>query len=251
LTFGDISVYDWWTGYLPIDGALGLAPSPSANGIPNALQQLVSHLSQPLVVLNTQRDFEAAMLNKDDPSEANSITFGTDAADGCGSTWNWVAGANVANNTRWATLNTTSFSIEAGADGCQSVVSASHQLWIRNYFSRLYVSFQVQELLVQANGAVYNTTSDEYEVPCDQIAQGRNVIVGLENGGSITLTPSDVIVKIKNHCQLYVGAWYDEHDNSNNQYGMVLGQQFLNNHCVAYNIADNLVGISDKPSSSA
>jgi len=252
VTFGDISEYDYYMGDLPIDGMLGIAPAPSSNGMPSVLQQIVGQLSKPLVVLNTRRNYEAYEQDEEDPSEVNEITFGTDTVEGCGAEWSWFTTDALTNNTEWASLNTSYVHIEAGADGCEKGLAVSHQLYIRDFFRTMYCSHQVQELLVQASGAQYDSGNWIYEVECDKVAEAKNVIVSLANGGSITLTPNDYIGQIKSKCYLNSIGFYDERDAENNDwYGLVLGQQFANNHCIAYNIAENLVGISDKTSSSA
>jgi len=156
---------------------------------------------------------------------------------GCGQ--NWV----------WATLgvdgevNTTSVSAET--PNGHTVVNASHPLAVVNYFTPIYCSYQVQELFVQASGAKYNDTTGWYETPCDSVSAGSNVVVGLKSGGSIAITPNDYTVQYEDECILFVYGWYDEHDSYYNRQYITLGQQFANNHCVAYDIANNALGLAD------
>lgn len=249
VTFGDANVYDWWVGYLPIDGVLGLSPAPSVNGIPNVLQQIAGQLAQPLVVLNTHRDFQDWADYSADPTEVNEITFGTDNVTGCDGNWSWTSLGDL-DSESWGSINATSVAVDTAADACPSVVNAAHPVYLLNWFLPIYSSTQVQELFVQASGAQFNASTGWYQTPCDQVSQGKNVIVNLEDGGSIALTPNDYHVEYDGVCYLFVYGFYDEHDPSYGDFGLFIGQQFANNHCIAYNIAENSVGISNSASTS-
>jgi hypothetical protein len=244
ITFGDLETYDQWFAYLPIDGVLGLSPYASQNGIPNVLTQIAGQLAQPLVVLKTHRDLQDEITGQDDPSEVNEITLGTADVNGCNGNWSWHASdVGDENSGGWGTVgNITSLGV---ADGCHSVVNASRPIYILNWFLPIFGSYQVEQVFVQASGAQFNTSSGYFQLSCDQVTQAKNVALNSKDGSSISLTPTDYTIKYDGECYLFAMGWYDEYDSDYAGYGLTLGQQFANNHCVAYNIAENLVGISN------
>jgi hypothetical protein len=249
ITLGDSEDLVWMIRAIPIDGVLGLSPSPSDNGMPNLLQQIVGQLAQPLLVLNTHRDIAAALMNSKeaDPTEHNELTLGTDQVDGCSSDFSYVPLGAVGSDSEGG-VNVTSVSVASASNGSANSVNTNRLAFLENYYYPISCSLQVQDLIVNATGAQMDEDSGYYATPCDQVSQGQNVNLNLASGGAITLTPADLHVKVDDVCYLYVVGWYDENSSLHANEELLIGQQFANNHCVAYNIADNLVGVSDKVS---
>jgi hypothetical protein len=249
ITLGDSDNLEWMISSLPIDGVLGLSASPSAAGIPNVLQQLVGQLAKPLLVLNTHRNISAALedSHEADPTERNELTLGTDQVDGCSSDWSWNPLGDVGSDSEGG-VSVTSVSGASASDGSANSVNVSRLAFLAHQYSPICTSLQVLDLIINATGAQLNDDVNWYVTPCDQVSQGQNVNLNLANGGAITLTPADLHVKLDDVCYLYVVGWYDENSSLHSNEELLIGQQFANNHCVAYNIAENLVGVSDKVS---
>jgi hypothetical protein len=255
ITMVDSVDMGYWIKYLPIDGLLGLSAAPSVEGIPNLRQQLADQLAQPIMVLNTHRNITAALEDsrEADPTERNELTLGTDQVDGCSGDWSWVPMAEVGTNSQGG-VNVTSISIASASEGGANSVNTNktpnsgRSAYLTNSNDPIACSYQVEKLIANATGAKLDEDSGWYTTPCNQVSQGQNVSLNLADGGSITLTPADLHVELDDVCYLYVVGWYDENDSQYMFMDLRIGQQFANNHCVASNLAENLVGISDKVS---
>jgi len=238
LTFGDISTVGSIVSALPLDGFIGLRDTLSYNNISNVLQQLVGSLDEPVITYHTNRSYS----NYNDTHQAE-VVFGSKSVDFCQD--DWVISNAPANKSVYQSK--TSFrlsSIGANVGGCQSSLASNHSLVLYNYFYPLYVSYQALELFVQASGATFNTSTYGYELPCEQVANAYSVQFNVDAGQTLTITPADYIIQYNNKCSLYVSASYDEHNPRYNSYDIILGQQFLNNHCLSYNIQDQTVGLA-------
>jgi len=241
VTLGDVDSYDYVLTWFPIDGILGVSPAPSVNPIPSLLNQLVGQLAEPVITQNTHRDFEAFEDQTDDPSERNELVLGTTAnIAGCGSDFSWTA-KNSADPDESNTLNVASIAIS----GNDTAINITRQVYFTNYFELLYVSFEVEALLVQASGAQLDKLDNWYELPCANVSSAKNVVLTEASGLPIVLQPQDYIVEYNGKCYLFAYAFYNEDDDEYADFAISLGQQYLNNHCVAYNIADQSLGISN------
>jgi hypothetical protein len=245
LTLGDSDDLGLWIGGLPIDGVLGLSPSASLYGIPNVLQQLVGQLAQPLLVLNTHRDIGAAIEGETDDTERNELTIGTDQVDGCSADFMFTPLGLVGSDAEGGILVT---SVSSGPNGSVESVDVARSAFLTNYLSPICCSIQLEDLIINATGAQMNQDVGWYTTPCDQVSQGQNVNLNHGGAAAITLTPADLHVQVDGVCYLYVVGWYDESDSEHADEELLIGQQHANNHCVAYNIANNMVGVSDKVS---
>jgi hypothetical protein len=229
--------------YLPIDGFFGIS-STLPNDTLNVLNQLVGQLDKPVFVLNLYRNFNKYMHKKMDPTDVNEITIGTDQANGCSSDWQYHALGDLGSRYDGFVNVTSIFS--TAADGRSNWMSATRVVNFANYFAPLYVSYEVEELIVNATGAQWDDDLEWWTTPCDQVASGQNVSMNVAGGGVITLTPKDLHVKYTGVCYMYVYGFYKENDAKAANYAITLAQQFGNNHCVASNFGDNTVGISNK-----
>jgi hypothetical protein len=232
--------------YLPIDGFLGISSTTPGDDQSDlvVLNQLMGQLDQPLWVMNLNRDYQQAIDEEYDTNDVNEFTLGTDKVNGCSSEWQWHACGKLGSINDGA-VSITSIST-TDTDGSAKSVSAKRQVFLRNYFLPFYCSNEVEALIVNATGATWNADKKWYVTPCDQVASGRNVSINVDGGGTINLTPQDLHVKYDGVCYLYTYGYYAETSKDHKSNAMVLGQTFINNHCVASNFGDNTVGITDK-----
>jgi len=260
LTFGNADKLEYGSFLLetPVDAFLGLSESASTTGAPSVLQQLVGQLAQPIIVINTNRYGSYEASNDDSEAVVNEITFGTADANGCdAATWQWNPSDKGGTyyggedwSATWGNLNATSYSVNMGtADqpNITSPFSVSHEVYIVDWFGFPTFSRQFLKLLALASGATCTDRSClKYTLPCENVASAKDVVIGLNNGGSLVLTPNDYIVQTTDECYMQSNSWYDEHDQYADRQSIYLGQQYMNNHCIGYDIGKSAVGISNK-----
>ena len=64
-----------------------------------------------------------------------------------------------------------------------------------DYFASIRTSYQVQQIFVDAAGAYFNESSNSYMVNCGSMAKVANVLISMDDGMVITLTPKDFIIQ--------------------------------------------------------
>jgi len=77
------------------------------------------------------------------------------------------------------------------------------------------------------------------------VAAAANVNMTMADGNALVLTPQDYTIKVKQYTILFVLGLYDENDPGNVDNYVILGQQFLNNHCISYDINANTLAITN------
>jgi len=248
IQFGDLTQVGYYLDLLPIDGTVGISAVKSTNKIDNVLNQLVSSLSSPVFTLHVNRSLVDGSIW---PNTDAEIAFGTKSLPQCNSA-NWatislikppLAGLGVA--------NATSVTIASpGVDGpCNNaVVQTSHPIMVVDFFVMTQVSVQAMEVFKKASGATYNTTWGWYTIDCTQLDTLPSVVIGLDDGNNITLTARDYTLDLMSSygaCFLFVRGTYDEGDLGNQRSPILLGQNWLNRHCVSYDISANTLSYTD------
>jgi len=233
LTFGDANQIAYYIDTLPIAGFFGLSLHSSYNNVSNVLRQLLPSLNKPIVALNSRNG-------------SAEVAFGTDSLDTCATNWQYVP---YTNKTVYGEMGFHLSAVSTNLNGCQNTVKVNHSIILEaSYYTTIYTSYQVLELFVQASGAYYNNSAYGYQVPCDQVANSANVSLTIGDGTqTIVLSPFDYISQNSyyNACYLSVHAYYDENNSYNSQNTIYLGQNFLNNHCLAFNLQDQTVGFAN------
>jgi hypothetical protein len=138
-------------------------------------------------------------------------------------------------------LNTTS--IASSLTDCNTNVKLNHPIVFVDSFSWMIVSYQVEELFVKASGAVFNNIIGYYTV--SDMSTATNVNISLADGNVLTLKPQDYIVTYDGVNYLFVYGYYNEDDTNFSDFPINIGQQWLNNHCISYNINMNTLSITD------
>jgi len=133
--------------------------------------------------------------------------------------------------------------ISSSSSGCNSRIQVNHPVWFVDGFFPLVTSYQVEELMVQASGAVFNQTSGWYTVP--QMSNSTSVNITLVDGNVLTLSPQEYVLPYNGINYLYVYGYYNEDDASYADYPIYVGQQWLNSRCISYNINVNTLSITD------
>jgi hypothetical protein len=233
LTFGVADSIDDWIDELPIDGVIGISSQNSDNNIPNVLNQLAPQMTDPIFVMHTSRAKNGA-LNND-----SFIAFGSENIPQCQQGWTHVTNITFKRDGIYGP-QISSVNIEGNTTSVAT--NSSLVIYTDSGFVDKYVSYQVMDLLVQASGAIYNETISQYLVPCDKIAQAKNVVLHLTSGETITLIPSDFVymdkydVHDETVCVFDVQGGYEKY--------FELDMRFFNTRCVSYNSKTQQLGLA-------
>jgi len=258
MSFGDLTKIYSDIAIYPVDGTFGVSASYSRNNLPNTLQQLLPKLENPYVTFHlnrTRRDYSTWPITTD-----AEILFGSQGLSECASNWSTIALSQPPKSRgTFPSANVTSISItdQSARDGpCNNALpQVNHTLFVVDYFTAYAVSYQAMEVFKKASGATYNDTYGWFTVDCSTIDSLPSVSIGLSDGNTLVLTGRDYILHWSEDwagsyyraCSLYAYGYYDE-DTHNNRWRarpFVLGQRWLNNHCISYNIKDNTLSYTD------
>jgi hypothetical protein len=242
---GDLTTLKSFLMWYRFDGLLGLSPKPSNNtGLTNLLKQLSGSLAMPVLTMHVNRssDYNWRHGRFANTTDAE-IVLGTNSLPQCDNN-NWAPiQLNPQSVDQYAPFIINATSISSKMPGCNSFSKLNQPVWFVDYFYPMIVSYQVEELFVQASGAVFDQDSAWYTV--GDVSNATAVNITLNDGSVLTLNPQDYIVAYDNVNYLYVYGYYNEDDDSFSDYPIFIGQQWLNNHCISYNVNVNTLSITD------
>jgi len=215
------------------DGTLGLGMSDALDGS-SLVEQLAPQLDSPVITYHMQQPYFGWWSNSDTTEGSGVLSFGDLAPDTCNSaTWTSLASTQIYYYPGLPEFNITSASRPAEEGACNSVVVANISVALSHLFRPLYVSYQMQQLFIEASGAKWDNDARAYVV--DYAGKAQPVTLQLTNGASIQITPDDYLIEWYGVQQLYVVGFYDQNTQLDGGY-FSLGQQFLNNRCLSMNI---------------
>ncbi|KAI1716976.1 eukaryotic aspartyl protease domain-containing protein [Ditylenchus destructor] len=216
-------------------GVVGLANFNSSlgNTTKNLISQLANELDQPIITIAPSNT----------PNVTNHLTLGALDTEHCQS--NYAIGNTLSKGTY--SLNATSaVAINSNGSVVQSI-TGTVSLYTGVWFRGLFVSSKILELLMNATNAKWSNSLWDYVVDCD-----TNATVALSVGeNQVVITPFDYLSSYGDHCALnayelfYIDYTdYDSDENDDNAEVIYVGEQFLENHCLAYNVETDEVGIA-------
>jgi len=212
--------------YYNMDGTFGLSTDGSGNG-QTLMEELAPNLDEPVITIWVNRSSGSS-------GGVGEITLGGMNPEKCQSD-TWVnAGSSINSYYSLPTFNVTSISGPKNGS-CANSVEGLFNVSISNSYSTMYTSIQVQDIFVKASGAVYNRGTYGYSVSADKMASAQPVTFTMANGGQLVLTPADYTVKGRDGTiYLNTYGYYDQNTYPTDT--LLVGQPFLNNHCVSQNI---------------
>ncbi|KAI1701513.1 eukaryotic aspartyl protease domain-containing protein [Ditylenchus destructor] len=226
----------YYLRYYPVDGVLGLNPTAPYTNADNLVSQLVGTMDNPIMSWwqNMSRYNEGIA----------QLTLGGEDTDNCQS--NYVYAPQQHRNGTYGDygVHIASAQIDGVSDNEVSL-NTTTSLWPDQ--GRIYCSYDFFYVLTNASNAVFNETSDEWEVDCD-LSKTKNIILNIGGSGDkadgttkqLILTGADYIYhwQYDNTCVVYAYP---------SEYAQVLelSSRFVNNHCVAYNAKEKTVGFAD------
>jgi len=243
---GDLTTVNSWLPWYAMDGILGLSPKPSNNtGLNNLLKQISGSLAMPVLTMHVNRsyDYNSYINGRFANTTDAEIVLGTNSLPQCNNN-NWTPiQLNTQSVDQWAPFIVNATSVSSSMTGCSTLVKLNQPVWFVDFFSVMVVSYQVEELFVKASGAVFDSSSGWYTVP--SMSNATSVNITLADGSVLTLNPQDYIVAYSGINYLYVWGYYNEDYTNYASYPVFIGQQWLNNHCISYNINVNTLSITD------
>jgi len=237
LTFALIDDIGYVFQYEEIDAYLGLAPLTSENNSTNVLTQILKYLNRPVATVwsnYTQRNDEGQL----------KITLGDTDIENCMSNWmytpvistNYYFGAHVKR-------------AEVTVRGIRYVATVNGTLTFYPYYSNMFVPQNVLYLFTNASRAqhIYNETSSYYTVDCNNIHKFADVTLHIGSGRystELVLTPYDYVYRVDfgNVSRCFLAVYGYKNDTNRD---IEIGAQFLNNHCMAHDVRNKLIGFAD------
>jgi len=250
LNFGDLTQVGFWLDVIPVmDGVLGLSAAKSSNkGMTNVLGQLASTLASPVVTIHINRSIAEYINNVKYPHTDAEYLFGSNALPQCNQA-NWQTINLFKPFAALAIANATGITYDgADANGCNTNIGFNNGgklILPIDSFAPLEVSVQAFEVFRQATNAKFDYKVGWYTTDCNSLGSIPNVNIGLSDGNTLALKPADYIIQYKKKCLLFVYGDYDEKDGNNDWNPLILGQSWLNNHCISYDINANTLAITD------
>ncbi|KAI1713183.1 eukaryotic aspartyl protease domain-containing protein [Ditylenchus destructor] len=216
-------------------GVVGLANFNSSlgNTTKNLVSQLANELDQPIITIAPSNT----------PNVTNHLTLGGLDTVHCQSNY---AFSNALSKGIYSLNATSAVAINSSGSVVQNI-TGTVSLYTGVWFRGIFVSSKVFELLVKATNAKWNNSFWDYVVDCDTNAK----LVLSVGGNQVVITPLDFLYSYGGHCALnayelfYMDySDYDSDENDDNSEAIHIGEQFLENHCLAYNVATDEVGIA-------
>jgi len=224
----------YYVQYYSNDGTFGLSTTADANASSTLLAQLQPSLDSPVVTFNLQRS------SVDAYTGSGQIIFGGLADDACQTDWTMVMNTS---DSGWGDYGMPYFdsvsisTTDPTANGCNVHSDLPFTIFMNTGFGNMYTSYQVQEVFVQACNASWNSSSWQYELTTDQVANAQPVYLNLANGASIRMDPDDYVAYYNGGSYLNVYGHYDAR-----RYGwnyMSMNMNFINNHCLSKNFGSS------------
>jgi len=250
LNFGDLTQVGLWLDYIPVmDGILGLSATKSGNkGMTNVLNQLAAGLASPVVTIHINRSSSEWISGVKYPHTDAEYLFGSNALPQCNQA-NWQTISLFKPFAALAVTNATGITYDgADANGCNTVVgfnNGGRLLLPIDQFAPLELSVQAFESVRQATNAVFDKKMGLYTTDCSNMGNVPNVNIALSDGNVLALKPADYVIQYKKKCLIFAYGDYDEFDGGNDWNPIVLGQGWLNNHCISYDINANTLAVTD------
>ncbi|KAI1695034.1 eukaryotic aspartyl protease domain-containing protein [Ditylenchus destructor] len=235
IAFGVITKLSWHYENEPIDGTLGLSPQNSSNGISDVLSQIGGQLDEPTFSFWSNINIYG--------NGTGQLTIGAEDPVHCQP--NWVDAPRVSSSSSPYGVNVQRASGNKNGQYSRVNINATFSISPNTWSPRISAPKAIFDLLINVSNAKYNESNGFWQVDCDLSAIGSLVLeignIGGNESKELQLTAADFI-RYSTYYQICYADVYNF--NSDNQV-IEVGENFLNNHCIAYNLRQNLVGFAD------
>ncbi|KAI1714776.1 eukaryotic aspartyl protease domain-containing protein [Ditylenchus destructor] len=253
VTFGvlDNPYYYYFRGYA-IDGVIGLSPADQVGAgynqnLTTFVKQIANQLENPVVTVWTE-----SSRNGDGTGQ---ITLGDLDTDHCESNWMfmpktgnaWKVGYYYGGySVHLATME------GVWPNGTQQTFKANIDVSILPDVNGIIVDADWYPLFQNISKAVWDEDVQEYVVDCDTTKLGNVTFrVGGHGYGknsktyNLTITGADYTTYYEHYDVCYLNIGTGVRSNSKNSMPVILGHNFARDHCFAYNVKDDKIGIAD------
>ncbi|KAI1714929.1 eukaryotic aspartyl protease domain-containing protein [Ditylenchus destructor] len=253
---------DYYQLYKNVSGILGLSPASQLNGtnwymnMTSTVAQLIGQMDQPLITVwsNSSHSGEGSGL----------LTFGAEDTDHCESNWIYTTKLTPDGKT---SLYYSGYTVHLDTihgtwtNGTEQTFEIDLDLAIVPDISCIVLPWDYAKFFWNISKAVYHDHGDllgYWIVDCDTTNLGNvTFTVGgpgydrSNNKYNLTITVDDYSKYYKDYdvCYLdlsfYPAYFTTDRDNTQKKYPFILGRQFAQNHCVAYDLENDNIGIAE------
>uniref|UniRef100_A0A915ERL5 Peptidase A1 domain-containing protein n=1 Tax=Ditylenchus dipsaci TaxID=166011 RepID=A0A915ERL5_9BILA len=169
MSFGILDDVEYWYKHLPVDGLLGLYLCLSENNIASAVEQIVGELERPVFTFGSEKSVYCEdnsgyvpLLNDGLPDDPDSFTY--------------------------------RFYLKSAFANAEDSVKIDLVAMLSPDSDYIYCDLDFQNILINATGAVHNSTTCNYHVDCSAIYLSKVTLNIGENGNtSVVMTGADYI----------------------------------------------------------
>jgi len=202
------------------------------------LDQIVDSLDQPVISIYSNRFLKESICLE----RANIVTIGALDTENCQS--NWIYVPRVSNRHFSYAFHLSS--VELTVNGEKKTVGLNATMTLDPFSTFIYLPKALEPYLVNATNAVYNSTIGYKVVDCDT-SKAAKLVFNVGGQGNLTtsankqlvISAADYISYSEYYQSCYLSATFYK------TRFVEMGAQFLDNHCIGYNIKDNTVGFAD------
>ncbi|KAI1714777.1 eukaryotic aspartyl protease domain-containing protein [Ditylenchus destructor] len=250
LTFAVLdSVYIYYLRDHAIDGILGLSPADQRtkpkvdSNLTTVMKQIANQLDSPVVSVWTDSSRNGDGIGQ--------ITLGALDTDNCESNWMFMPKTEAGYFTSGYTVHLATMEA-TWTNGTQQTFKANVDLSITPERAGITIPNDWVPLFKNISNAVWDDDVQEYVVDCDTTKLGNVTFrVGGHGAGAnsitynLTITGADYTKYYEFYDVCYLLYHTGVKVNSRSSTPVTLGRNFVRNHCLAYNINDNKIGIAD------
>lgn len=248
LTFGILdSPYYYYFSRNEIDGIFGISPSNSKSSanknMTTTVKQIANQLDNQVVTVWSESSVEG--------DGSGQITLGALDDDHCESNWIFMPRTDADYYYSGYTVHLATVE-GTWTNGTQVTYKANVDLSVVPYYAGIVVDRDWLQLFKNVSNAQWDSDARLYEVDCDTTKSGNITFhVGGRGWGknsktyNLTITGADYTAYSEHFDICYLAVDTGVYSGSTYSMPVILGHNFVRNHCLAYNAKNNKIGFAD------
>uniref|UniRef100_A0A915DNE2 Peptidase A1 domain-containing protein n=1 Tax=Ditylenchus dipsaci TaxID=166011 RepID=A0A915DNE2_9BILA len=181
--------------------------------------------------------------NSADGNGSSVGTLGAVDTEHCQSNWIYVP----QDSNKYYPYSFHVSSVELTLNGTKQQLGLNKTMVVDQYVDSMYLPASLKPWFVNATNAIYDSNSGYYKVDCD-ISKAAKLVFNIGGKGNTTssankqlvISAADYVAYSESSDICYLATYFSKHLSV-----LEMNIQFSNNHCIAYNIKDNTIGIAD------
>uniref|UniRef100_A0A915DNE7 Uncharacterized protein n=1 Tax=Ditylenchus dipsaci TaxID=166011 RepID=A0A915DNE7_9BILA len=202
---------------------------------PNILLPIGCFLDEPVITIWTN--------NSADGNGSSVGTLGAVDTEHCQSNWIYVP----QDSNKYYPYSFHVSSVELTLNGTKQQLGLNKTMVVDQYVDSMYLPASLKPWFVNATNAIYDSNSGYYKVDCD-VSKAAKLVFNIGGKGNTTssankqlvISAADYVAYSESSDICYLATYFSKHLSV-----LEMNIQFSNNHCIAYNIKDNTIGIAD------